>query len=61
MPVLADLANWPRWAEFMITFHRPPSLTETAFKEQTGLVDIELAPLKEILETGRSGSTPRSA
>ncbi|MEU8033402.1 SRPBCC family protein [Streptomyces sp. NPDC049099] len=44
-------------AEFMITFHRPPSLTDAVFKEQTDLVDTELAALKEILETGRADVT----
>ncbi|MFI5972871.1 SRPBCC family protein [Streptomyces sp. NPDC051452] len=38
-------------AEFMITFHQPPSLTEEVFKQQAELVDTELAALKEILET----------
>ncbi|MFF3915949.1 SRPBCC family protein [Streptomyces sp. NPDC001852] len=41
-------------AEFMITFHRPPSLTEAFFKEQTDLVDTELAALKRVLESGRA-------
>ncbi|MFI9810505.1 SRPBCC family protein [Streptomyces sp. NPDC052301] len=38
-------------AEFMITFHRPPSFTDTFFKEQTDLVDTELAILKKVLES----------
>ncbi|WP_051789339.1 hypothetical protein [Streptomyces sp. NRRL S-1022] len=40
-------------ADFMITFHQPPSLTEMVFKQQADLVDTELATLKEILETAR--------
>ncbi|MFI9251934.1 hypothetical protein [Streptomyces sp. NPDC053069] len=44
-------------AEFMITFHRPPSLTDAVLKEQTDLVDTELAALKEILESGRADVT----
>ncbi|WP_051926942.1 SRPBCC family protein [Streptomyces durhamensis] len=44
-------------AEFMMTFHRPPSLTDSVFKEQTDLVDTELAALKEILETGPADVT----
>ncbi|WP_333778316.1 SRPBCC family protein [Streptomyces sp. IBSBF 3136] len=43
-------------AEFMITFHQPPSLTKKVFKQQADLVDSELAALKEILETA-----PRAA
>ncbi|MGV4980998.1 SRPBCC family protein [Streptomyces sp. NPDC001709] len=38
--------------EFMITFHQPPSLSDSVFKEQTDLVDTELATLKRILESG---------
>ncbi|AOR36563.1 hypothetical protein BFF78_40800 [Streptomyces fodineus] len=38
--------------EFMITFHQPPSLGDSVFKEQTDLVDTELATLKKILESG---------
>ncbi|KUN09222.1 hypothetical protein AQI95_05080 [Streptomyces yokosukanensis] len=41
-------------ADFMITFHRPPTLTEAAFREQADLVDTELATLKEILEADRT-------
>ncbi|WP_369394266.1 SRPBCC family protein [Streptomyces sp. CG1] len=44
-------------AEFMITFHQPPSLGDAEFKEQIDLVDTELATLKKILETGRAGVT----
>ncbi|GGU98066.1 polyketide cyclase [Streptomyces filipinensis] len=44
-------------AEFMITFHRPPSLTDTEFKQQTDLVDTELAALKQVLEGGAAGVT----
>ncbi|MGW7528336.1 SRPBCC family protein [Streptomyces sp. NPDC054783] len=44
-------------AEFMITFHRPPAFTDSFFKEQTDLVDTELATLKKVLETGRAGVT----
>ncbi|MFF8727130.1 SRPBCC family protein [Streptomyces sp. NPDC015171] len=46
-------------ADFMITFHQPPSLTESAFREQADLVDIELATLKKILETDRAGRADR--
>ncbi|ANP51516.1 hypothetical protein J2Z21_002649 [Streptomyces griseochromogenes] len=41
-------------AEFMITFYRPSTLTEAVFKEQTDLVDTELAALKKVLETGEA-------
>ena len=37
-------------AEFMITFFKPPNFTDAFFDEQIGLVDIELAKLKELLE-----------
>jgi hypothetical protein len=37
-------------AEFIITFFQPPGFTDAFFDEQTKLVDIELAKLKEILE-----------
>ncbi|MEZ0091903.1 SRPBCC family protein [Streptacidiphilus sp. EB129] len=39
-------------AEFMITFFQPPAFTDAFFDEQVALVDIELATLKRILETG---------
>jgi hypothetical protein len=38
-------------AEFMITFFQPPGFTDSFFEEQIQLVDIELAKLKELLET----------
>ncbi|MEU5540668.1 hypothetical protein [Streptomyces sp. NPDC020362] len=41
-------------AEFMITFYRPPTLTEADFRKQADLVDTELATLKKILETGQA-------
>ncbi|MFI1767147.1 SRPBCC family protein [Streptomyces sp. NPDC020800] len=41
-------------AEFMITFYRPPTLTEAEFRKQVDLVDTELAALKEILESGQA-------
>ncbi|GHE08470.1 SRPBCC family protein [Streptomyces alanosinicus] len=41
-------------ADFMITFHRPPTLTEAVFREQSDLVDTELATLKKILEGDRT-------
>ncbi|WP_354644369.1 hypothetical protein [Kitasatospora camelliae] len=37
-------------AEFMITFLRPPMLTDAEFDRQTALVDTELAALKSVLE-----------
>lgn len=42
-------------AEFMMTFFQPPSFSDAFFDEQIKLVDIELAKLKEVLE-----STPNS-
>ncbi|MER6546289.1 SRPBCC family protein [Streptomyces sp. NPDC001250] len=44
-------------AEFMITFHQPPSLDDAEFKQQTDLVDTELATLKKILEAGPADVT----
>jgi hypothetical protein len=38
-------------AEFIITFFQPPTFTNAVFDEQIKLIDIELAKLKEILET----------
>jgi Polyketide cyclase / dehydrase and lipid transport len=38
-------------AEFMITFFQPPGFADAFFDEQIALVDIELATLKDILET----------
>lgn len=37
-------------AEFMITFFQPPKFTDEFFDQQMGLIDEELAKLKEILE-----------
>jgi hypothetical protein len=37
--------------EFMITFFQPPGFTDAFFDEQIKLVDIELAKLKDLLET----------
>ncbi|MFJ3174170.1 SRPBCC family protein [Streptomyces roseus] len=39
-------------SEFMMTFFQPPAFTDAFFDEQIALVDIELAELKKILETG---------
>jgi hypothetical protein len=36
--------------EFMITFFQPPGFTDVLFDAQVGLVDIQLAKLKELLE-----------
>ena len=53
-------ANWTvparvvangRGAEFMMTFFQPNAFTDAFFDEQIKLVDIELAKLKEILES----------
>jgi hypothetical protein len=38
-------------AEFIITFFQPPAFTDSFFDEQIALVDLELAKLKEILES----------
>jgi hypothetical protein len=54
-------ANWTvparvvangRGAEFMMTFFQPNSFTDAFFDEQIKLVDVELATLKKILESG---------
>lgn len=45
--VIANAAG----AEFMITFFQPPSFTDEFFDQQVKLVDIELAKLKELLES----------
>jgi hypothetical protein len=37
--------------EFMITFFQPPGFADAFFDEQIKLVDVELAKLKELLET----------
>ncbi|GAA0664810.1 polyketide cyclase [Kitasatospora atroaurantiaca] len=42
-------------SEFMITFFQPPSFSDAFFDEQTALVDIELATLKQVLEAGPAG------
>jgi hypothetical protein len=53
-------ANWTvparvvangRGSEFMMTFFQPNTFTDAFFDEQIGLVDIELAKLKQILES----------
>ncbi|MFG3115719.1 SRPBCC family protein [Streptomyces sp. NPDC048197] len=40
-------------ADFMITFFRPPTLSDEDFRRQTALVDTELATLKAVLERPR--------
>lgn len=40
-----------RGAEFMMTFFQPEAFTDAFFDEQIKLVDIELAKLKEVLES----------
>ncbi|MFJ3231236.1 SRPBCC family protein [Streptomyces sp. NPDC086787] len=37
-------------AEFMITFHQPPTFSDQFFDDQIALVDTELSTLKSILE-----------
>jgi len=44
-------------AEFIMTFFQPPQFTNDFFDSQNALVDIELARLKAILETG-AGDRP---
>jgi hypothetical protein len=38
-------------SEFMMTFFQPPTFSDSFFDEQIKLVDIELARLKQILES----------
>ncbi|HTU00136.1 MAG TPA: hypothetical protein VMF58_18950 [Rhizomicrobium sp.] len=38
-------------SEFMITFFQPPGFSDAFFDEQIKLVDVELAKLKELLES----------
>ncbi len=44
------LGSFATATEFMITFFKPPNFTDAFFDEHIGLVDIELAKLKELLE-----------
>lgn len=45
--------------EFMITFFQPPTFTKEFFEQQIGLVDKELAKLKELMESDSEASVAR--